>query len=102
MKWQAIYDEVRQQHTGGEPLVGTARAMGPARATMSKYTSSETSPARLRHGAGPNLLDPCVAYLAGRTDEGCENAMPLYREIRELTSRANCINNRCCRQNFNS
>ena len=83
MRWQAIYDEVRRRHAGGEPLLAIARALGLARATVRKYASVETFPARLPHGAGPSLLDPHVAYLAGRIDEGCENAMALWREIRE-------------------
>ncbi len=83
MRWQAVYDEVRRRHAGGEPLLGIARAMGLARATVRKYASAETFPARLPHGAGPSLLDPHVAYLAGRIDEGCENAIALWREIRE-------------------
>ncbi len=83
MRWQASYDEVRRRHAGGEPLLAIARAMGLARATVRKYVSAETFPARLPHGAGPSLLDPHVAYLAGRIDEGCENAMALWREIRE-------------------
>ncbi|BAR47341.1 hypothetical protein Maq22A_1p38565 (plasmid) [Methylobacterium aquaticum] len=56
---------------------------GLARATVRKYASVEAFPARLPHGAGPSLLDPHAAYLAGRIDEGCENAMALWREIRE-------------------
>ena len=83
MRWQAVYDEVRRRHAGGEPLLGIARALGLARATVRKYASVEAFPARLPHGAGPSLLDPHAAYLAGRIDEGCENAMALWREIRE-------------------
>ena len=83
MRWQAIYDEVRRRHAGGEPLLAIARALGLARATVRKYASAEAFPAQLPHGAGPSLLDPHVAYLAGRIDEGCENAMALWREIRE-------------------
>ncbi|GJD63999.1 ISL3 family transposase ISMno5 [Methylobacterium frigidaeris] len=83
MRWQAIYDEVRHRHASGEPLLGIAHAMGLARATVRKYATAETFPARLPHGAGPSLLDPHVVYLAGRIDEGRENAMALWREIRE-------------------
>lgn len=83
MRWQAVYDEVRRRHAGGEPLLGIARAMRLARATVRKYASAEAFPARLPNGAGPSLLDPYVTYLAERIDEGCENAMALWREIRE-------------------
>ncbi len=83
MRWQAVYDEVRRRHAGGEPLLAIARALGLARATVRKYASAEAFPARLPHGAGPSLLDPYVAYLAERIDEGCENAMALWRETRE-------------------
>ncbi|KMO20160.1 ISL3 family transposase [Methylobacterium indicum] len=83
MRWQVVYDEVRRRHAGGEPLLGIARALGLARATVRKYASAETFPARLPHGAGPSLLDPHIPYLAARIDEGCENAMALWREIRE-------------------
>ncbi|WP_143074603.1 hypothetical protein [Methylobacterium sp. ap11] len=57
--------------------------MGLARATVRHCASAEAFPARLPHGAGASLLDPYVAYLAGRIDEGCETAMALWREIRE-------------------
>ena len=83
MRWQAIYDEVRRRHAAGEPLLGIARAMDLARATVRKHASAETFPARLPHGAGPSLLDLHVARLAGRIDEGCENAMALWRETWE-------------------
>ena len=53
MRWQAVYDKVRRRHAGGEPLLGIARALGLARATVRKYASAEAFPARLPHGAGP-------------------------------------------------
>ncbi|GJD34918.1 ISL3 family transposase ISMno5 [Methylobacterium aerolatum] len=82
-RWRAIYDEVRHRHAGGETLFGIARVMGLARATVRKYAAADTFPARLPHGAGPSLLDPHVSYLVRRIGEGCENAMALWREIRE-------------------
>jgi transposase len=82
-RWRAIYDEVRHRRASGETLLGIARAMGLARATVRKYATADTFPARLPHGAGPSLLDPYVEYLVKRIGDGCENAMALWREIRE-------------------
>ena len=82
-RWKAAYDEVRRRHADGQTLLGIARAMGLARATVRKYATADTFPARLPHGPGPSLLDPHVDYLLGRIDEGCENAMALWRELRE-------------------
>ena len=82
-RWKAVYDEVRRRHASGETLLGIARAMRLARATVRKYAAADTFPARLPHGPGPSLLDPHVDYLLGRIGEGCENAMALWREIQE-------------------
>ncbi|RYB01313.1 ISL3 family transposase [Lichenibacterium ramalinae] len=82
-RWRAAYDEVRRRHADGQTLLGIAHAMGLARATVRKYAVVDTFPARLPHGPGPSLLDPHVDYLLGRIGEGCENAMALWREIRE-------------------
>ena len=82
-RWRAIYDEVRRGRAGGETLLGIARAMGLARATVRKYAAADIFPARLPHGAGSSLLDVHVGYLVRRIGEGCENAMALWREIRE-------------------
>ncbi len=57
--------------------------MGLARATVRKYAAAEAFPLRLPHGPGPSLLDPHVDYFLRRLSEGCENAMALWREIRE-------------------
>ena len=82
-RWKAVYDEVRRRHAGGETLLGIARTMSLARATVRKYTTADAFPARLPHGPGPSLLDPHLDYLLDRIGEGCENAMALWRELRE-------------------
>ena len=100
-RWEVVYDEVRRRHADGETLLGIARARGlpstrhstllrraeplapSARATVREYAAADTFPARLPHGPGPSLLDPYVDYLLNRIGEGCENAMALWREIRE-------------------
>ena len=82
-RWRANYDEVRHRYASGETMIGIAHAMGLARATVRKYAAADTFPARLPHGAGPSMLDPHVGYLVRRIGEGCENAMALWREVRE-------------------
>ncbi|WP_409566993.1 hypothetical protein [Methylobacterium sp. J-048] len=48
---------MRHRHAGGETLLGIARAMGLARATVRNYAAADTFPAWLPHDAGPSLLD---------------------------------------------
>ena len=86
-RWKTAYDEVRRRHADGQTLLGIARTMGlpftrhstllrraeplapSARATVRKYATADTFPARLPHGPGPSLLDPHVDYLLGRIGE---------------------------------
>jgi transposase len=82
-RWKAVYDEVRRRHASGEPLLAIARATGLARATVRKYAKAERFPARTAYGPRPSLLDPHVPHLEQRLAEGCENAMALWRELRE-------------------
>ena len=82
-RWKTAYDEVRRRHADGQTLLGIARTMGLARAIVRKYATADTFPARLPHGPSPSLLDPHVDHLLGRIGEGCENAMALWRELRE-------------------
>jgi len=82
-RWRAVYDEVRRRRDSGEPLQAIARAMGLARATVRKYAEAERFPARPAYGPRPSILDPYVPHLEQRLAEGCENAMALWRELRE-------------------
>lgn len=75
------YEEVRR-HASGQPLLGIARAMGLACATVFKYAAADSFPARLPHGPGLSLLVRHMNYIMGRIGEGCENAMSLWHEIR--------------------
>jgi transposase len=82
-RWQARYEEVRRRHLAGGTLLGISRATGLALGTVRKYARAESFPARAAHGPGPSILDPHFSYLEGRLAEGCENAMALWRELRE-------------------
>lgn len=81
-RWRALYAEVRVRHAAGEPLLRISRALGLARSTVRRFATSATFPAHSAHPIHPSLLDPFLAYLTTRHDEGCENALQLWREIR--------------------
>ena len=49
---------------------------------MRKYAFAEHFPCHGRHGPAPSILDPYLHHLHARLDEGCENAMQLWRELR--------------------
>ena len=54
-RWRAIYGEVRHRRASGETLLGIARAMGLARATVRKYVAADTFPARLPQPGCPTV-----------------------------------------------
>ena len=83
-RWRAAYEEVRRRHLAGETLLAIGQATGLARATVRKYAHAEVFPERAASGPGPSRLDPYVAHLARRMAEGCEDAMALWREVREF------------------
>ena len=50
---------------------------------MRKYAQAESFPERAIQRPNPSRLDPYLAHLEQRMAEGCENAMALWRELRE-------------------
>jgi hypothetical protein len=82
-RWKALYEEVRRRLADGEPLLAISRHMGLARRTVRKFADAESFPERAVRAPGPSILDPYLAHLEARQAEGCENAMALWREVRE-------------------
>jgi hypothetical protein len=82
-RWKARYDEVRRRHAAGEPLLALSRRMGLARGTVRKFAQAESFPERAVRAPGPSILDPYLDHLEARRAAGCENAMALWRELRE-------------------
>jgi hypothetical protein len=82
-RWKALYEEVRRRLADGEPLLAISRHMGLARGTVRKFADAESFPERAVRAPGPGILDPYLAHLEARQAEGCENAMALWREVRE-------------------
>lgn len=83
-RWRPVYEEVRRRHAAGETLLGIAKAMGLARATVRKYAQAERFPERAVRAPGPSVLDPFIPYLEQCLAAGCENAMALWRDLRDL------------------
>ena len=79
-----LYDEVRRRHGAGEPLLVISRHMGLARGTVRKFARAESFPERAARAPAPSILDPYLAHLEARLAAGCENAMRLWRELRDL------------------
>ncbi|WP_456685701.1 ISL3 family transposase [Bradyrhizobium sp. P5_C11_2] len=80
----AAYEDVRRRHLAGETLLAIGRATRLARATVRKYAQAESFPERaIQQRSAPSRLDPYLAHLEQRRAEGCENAMALWREVRD-------------------
>ncbi|GJD66365.1 ISL3 family transposase ISMex10 [Methylobacterium frigidaeris] len=83
-RWQGLYDDVRRRVAAGQSLRRINRETGLARATVRKYAFAQHLPRHSLRGPGPSILDPYLDHLTARLDEGCENAMQLWRELRAL------------------
>ncbi len=83
-RWEAFYDEVQRRRAEGQSLRRINRETGLARATVRKYAFSASFPRHGLRGPGPSILDPYLDRLHARLAEGCENAMQLWRELRDL------------------
>jgi transposase len=81
---RAIYDEVRRRHAAGEPIMRISRTLGIAHGTVRKYAAAEEFPERAPHRRQRSILDPYLEHLTRRHADGCENALQLWREIRDL------------------
>lgn len=77
------YEHIQELRQKGFSIRQIARLLKLHRATVTKYYSAETFPERKPVGRAKSMLDPYVSYLDERRRAGCENAMQLWREIRE-------------------
>jgi hypothetical protein len=65
----------------GFNILQIARWLELARATARKYHYAEQFPERKSHRRYLSQLDPYVHYLQTRFEQGCQNAMQLWREV---------------------
>lgn len=83
-RWEVLYHDVRRRCAAEHSLRRINRETGLARATVRKYAFAEHFPRHGLRGPGPSILDPYLDHLQARLNDGCENAMQLWRELRDL------------------
>jgi len=77
----ARYQRVRQMRQDGYNIAQIAQILGHHRETVRKYYYATSFPERKRRQAPNSILNPYLAYLEYRYEQGCENAMQLWREM---------------------
>lgn len=83
-RWLARYEEVKQRFGAGETVFAISRAMALSRDLVRRYAYAESFPERSARLPGPSILDPYANYLEARVGGRCENAMTLWRDLKEL------------------
>ena len=79
----ARYEEIIELSGQGTSIRRIAEQMGMARHTVRRYLATGTFPEIAQRRQMPSILDKFESYLRQRWQEGCHNAMRLYREIRD-------------------
>jgi transposase len=79
----AKYEEIQDLRQAGYNISQIAALLGHHWETVRKYFEATSFPERKRRRPGRSKLDPYVTYLIQRQDEGCENALQLWRELQQ-------------------
>lgn len=77
----AYYHQVQQLHQAGWSIRQISRQLDLNRTTVRRYAFAESFPERIRRPTGRSMLNPYLAYLEKRYQEGCHNAQQLWREL---------------------
>jgi transposase len=77
----AKYAEIQHLRQAGYTISQIANLLGHHWETVRKYYEATSFPERKQRRPGPSILDPYLPYLQQRLQEGCENALQLWREI---------------------
>jgi transposase len=93
---RARYEQVKTLQSQGVALLEISRQLHLARSTVQGFARAEQFPQRaarcgegilseapVPHPRSPDPLEDHLDYLKRRWEEGCHNAMRLYREIKE-------------------
>lgn len=78
----ARYEQVVALRAGGVSKLGIARTVGLDRRTVDTWRAAGPLPERAPKARQPHRLDPHVAFIVRRSDEGLTNAAQLARELR--------------------
>jgi transposase len=78
---QARYQEIVALEQQGWSLRRIARELGVGRRTVHRYVTTGRFPEIAQRRSLPSILDRFEPYLRQRWQEGCHNAMQLFREI---------------------
>lgn len=79
----ADYKKVKKLHERGMSMLAICCYLGMSRGAVRRYVHADAFPERRRRPREPSMLDPFEPYLAKRWEEGCRNALQMWREIRE-------------------
>ena len=77
-RWQQVQDMFKQGYAKKE----IARMLSMDKNTVRDYLRTDTFPERKARASPPGKLDVYGDYLARRWNEGCQNALQLWREIK--------------------
>lgn len=64
-------------------MLAICRTLGMSREAVRRYVHADSFPERRRPPHQPSILDPFEPYLGKRWQEGCRNALRLWREIKK-------------------
>lgn len=79
----ARYSAVRKLQSEGMSMLAICRELKMSRGAVRRYVQADAFPEHRRHPRQKSMLDPFKPYLAKRWEEGCRNAMQLWREIKQ-------------------
>lgn len=84
------YQQIKQLQSTGWKIGQIARRLDINPTTVRKYFYAEAFPERNRRLAAKSILNPYLAYLESRFQEGCQNASQLWREVKQKGYPGSC------------
>jgi transposase len=78
---KARYEEVRALHAQGFSMLEIGRRLSLSRWAVRHYVRADAFPEWSGRPRAPSMLEPYVAHLEERWNQGCRNGLQLWREI---------------------